>query len=228
MIMTVENSELQGYDEDQKEMMDENCIVVDENDRIVGRDSKVNCHLNEGKLHRAFSVLIFDSTNKLLIQQRANEKITFPSIWANSCCSHPLYQNGEEENIKGAKKAAVRKLTQELGILPGEIQSEDLNFITKMHYKARADQKWIEHEVDYIFALKKDVKIDPNPNEIQRTKYVDVKELNELFEKSNDNLVKIGPWFRLIRDNFLNEIWKSLDSLDTISDNKVHHMGEVK
>mgnify|MGYP001285971723 CR=1 FL=1 len=228
MIMTVENSELQGYDEDQKEMMDENCIVVDENDRIVGRDSKVNCHLNEGKLHRAFSVLIFDSTNKLLIQQRANEKITFPSIWANSCCSHPLYQNGEEENIKGAKKAAVRKLTQELGILPGEIQSEDSNFITKMHYKARADQKWIEHEVDYIFALKKDVKIDPNPNEIQRTKYVDVKELNELFEKSNDNLVKIGPWFRLIRDNFLNEIWKSLDSLDTISDNKVHHMGEVK
>ena len=59
--MTVENSELQGYDEAQKEMMDENCIVVDENDRIVGRDSKINCHLNEGKLHRAFSVLIFDS-----------------------------------------------------------------------------------------------------------------------------------------------------------------------
>jgi isopentenyl-diphosphate delta-isomerase len=135
--MTVENSELQGYDEAQKEMMDENCIVVDENDRIVGRDSKINCHLNEGKLHRAFSVLIFDSTNKLLIQQRADEKITFPSIWANSCCSHPLYQNGEEEDIKGAKKAAVRKLAQELGILPGEIQFEDLNFITKMHYKAR-------------------------------------------------------------------------------------------
>ena len=226
--MIVENSELQGYDEAQKEMMDENCIIVDKNDHIVGRDSKVNCHLNEGKLHRAFSVLIFDSTDRLLIQQRAVEKITFPSIWANSCCSHPLYQNGEEEDVKGAKKAAVRKLTQELGILPSEIQSEDLNFITKMHYKARADQKWIEHEVDYIFALKKDVKIDPNPNEIQRTKYVDVKELNELFEKSNDNGVEIGPWFRLIRDNFLNEIWKSLDSLDAISDNKVHHMGEVK
>tara|TARA_B100000902_G_scaffold33519_1_gene40203 strand:- start:1455 stop:2135 length:681 start_codon:yes stop_codon:yes gene_type:complete len=226
--MTVENSELQGYDEAQKEMMDENCIIVDENDSIIGKDSKVNCHLNEGKLHRAFSVLIFDSTNKLLIQQRADEKITFPSIWANSCCSHPLYQNGEEENIKGAKKAAVRKLTQELGILPNEIQSEDLNFITKMHYKARADQKWIEHEIDYIFALKKDVKINPNPNEIQRTKYVDVNELNELFKESNENGVKIGPWFRLIRDNFLNEIWKSLDSLETISDNKVHHMGEVE
>ena len=91
--MAVGDSELQGYDEDQKEMMNENCIIVDENDKITGQDSKINCHLGNGKLHRAFSVLIFDSNEKLLIQQRADEKITFPSIWANSCCSHPLYQD---------------------------------------------------------------------------------------------------------------------------------------
>ena len=65
--MAVEDSELQGYDQAQKEMMEENCIVVDDNDQIIGKDSKVNCHLNEGKLHRAFSVLLFDSNNKLLI-----------------------------------------------------------------------------------------------------------------------------------------------------------------
>ena len=226
--MAVENSELQGYDESQIEMMEENCIVVDENDLITGKDSKVNCHLNDGKLHRAFSVLIFNSNEKLLIQQRADEKITFPSIWANSCCSHPLYQDGEEEDIKGAKKAAVRKLTQELGIPPDEIQTEKLNFITKMHYKARADQKWIEHEVDYIFALKKDVNINPNPNEIQKTRYVDEDELDELFNKSITDGVKIGPWFRLIRDNFLSEIWANLDNLENIKDNEIHHMGEIK
>ena len=226
--MAVENSELQGYDESQIEMMEENCIVVDENDLITGKDSKVNCHLNDGKLHRAFSVLIFNSNEKLLIQQRADEKITFPSIWANSCCSHPLYQDGEEEDIKGAKKAAVRKLTQELGIPPDEIQAEKLNFITKMHYKARADQKWIEHEVDYIFVLKKDVNINPNPNEIQKTRYVDEDELDELFNKSITDDVKIGPWFRLIRDNFLSGIWANLDNLENIKDNEIHHMGEIK
>jgi len=226
--MAVENSELQGYDESQIEMMEENCIVVDANDLITGKDSKVNCHLNDGKLHRAFSVLIFNSNEKLLIQQRADEKITFPSIWANSCCSHPLYQDGEEEDIKGAKKAAVRKLTQELGIPPDEIQTEKLNFITKMHYKARADQKWIEHEVDYIFALKKDVNINPNPNEIQKTRYVDEDELDELFNKSITDDVKIGPWFRLIRDNFLSRIWANLDNLENIKDNEIHHMGEIK
>ena len=226
--MTVKDSELRGYDEVQKEMMNENCIIVDENDRISGQDSKINCHIGEGRLHRAFSVLIFDLDNRLLIQQRADEKITFPSIWANSCCSHPLYQNGEEEGIEGAKKAAVRKMIQELGIQDGLIQSNDLNFITKMHYKARADKKWIEHEVDYIFAIKVDVDINPNTNEIQKTRYVNQKELNNLFDKANSGDVKIGPWFRLIKDNFLNKIWRNLESLQSIKDNKIHQMGEIK
>jgi len=226
--MAVGDSELQGYDEAQKEMMNENCIIVDENDKITGQDSKINCHIGEGRLHRAFSVLIFDLDNRLLIQQRADEKITFPSIWANSCCSHPLYQNGEEEGIEGAKKAAVRKMIQELGIQDGLIQSNDLNFITKMHYKARADKKWIEHEVDYIFAIKVDVDINPNTNEIQKTRYVNQKELNNLFDKANSGKVKIGPWFRLIKDNFLSKIWRNLESLENINDNEVHHMGEVE
>ena len=225
--MAVEDSELQGYDQAQKEMMEENCIVVDDNDQIIGQESKVNCHLNEGKLHRAFSVLLFDSNNKLLIQQRADEKITFPSIWANSCCSHPLYQNGEQNGIEGAKSAAIRKLTQELGIKMGKIRLGDLNFITKMHYKSRADEKWIEHEVDYIFVVKMDVQINPNSNEIQRIKYVDKKELDNLFEMSNNGDVKIGPWFRLIRNNFLDKIWENMESLKNIEDKQVHHMGEV-
>tara|TARA_B100000941_G_scaffold59620_1_gene39121 strand:+ start:58 stop:738 length:681 start_codon:yes stop_codon:yes gene_type:complete len=226
--MAVKDSELRGYDEVQREMMNENCIIVDENDRISGQDSKINCHIGEGRLHRAFSVLLFDLDNRLLIQQRADEKITFPSIWANSCCSHPLYQNGEEEGIEGAKKAAVRKMTQELGIQDGLIQSNDLNFITKMHYKARADKKWIEHEVDYIFAIKVDVDINPNTNEIQKTRYVNQKELNNLFDKANSGDVRIGPWFRLIKDNFLNKIWRNLESLQSIKDNKIHQMGEIK
>ena len=225
--MTVVDSELQGYDDVQKEMMEENCIIVDNNDQIIGQDSKINCHLNEGKLHRAFSVLLFNSNNKLLIQQRADEKITFPSIWANSCCSHPLYQNGEENGIEGAKNAAVRKLIQELGIQMESITSENLNFVTKMHYKARADKKWVEHEIDYIFVVKRDVQINPNSNEIQKTKYVDKRELENLFKLSNNGDVKIGPWFRLIREHFLDKSWGNLESLKEIEDKQVHHMGEV-
>ena len=56
---------LQGYDEEQVRMMKEDCIFVDDNDNIIGSDSKVNCHIGEGKLHRAFSVLLFNSSGKL-------------------------------------------------------------------------------------------------------------------------------------------------------------------
>ena len=139
--------ELQGYDKDQIDMMEENCIIVDNNDNIIGKDTKVNCHLGEGKLHRAFSILLFNTENKLLIQKRASEKITFPSIWANSCCSHPLYSDNEEDGIMGAKKAAKRKLLQELGIDTSLIGLNDIQYITKMHYRSRADEKWIEHEI---------------------------------------------------------------------------------
>ena len=136
--MTVGDSELQGYDEAQKEMMSENCIIVDEDDNITGQDSKINCHLGDGKLHRAFSVLIFNSNDKLLIQQRADEKITFPSIWANSCCSHPLYQDREEEGIEGAKKAATQATlpppTKSKRLIPaasGRMSSPALNMRVK-------------------------------------------------------------------------------------------------
>ena len=68
----------------QAEMMDERCILVDSDDSELGSETKLTCHYGEGLLHRAFSVLIFDSEDRLLIQQRSTEKITFPGIWANS------------------------------------------------------------------------------------------------------------------------------------------------
>lgn len=56
--------------------------------------------------HRAFSVFLFNSENKLLLQKRSNEKITFPGYWANTCCSHPLNIEGEKdtENDMGVKR----------------------------------------------------------------------------------------------------------------------------
>ncbi len=218
-------AELQGYDAEQIEMMEENCILVDKEDNIIGKDSKVNCHLGEGKLHRAFSVLLFNNSGDLLIQKRAREKITFPSIWANSCCSHPLHIETELDGIYGAKVAAKRKMEQELGINPQEIDLDDLHYITKMRYKARADEKWIEYEIDYIFVIKCDVDINPNTIEIEDTKYVNPNELESVFQ---DEDAKIGPWFRLIKENFLDGIWKSLDNLENVSDKKLHHMGECQ
>lgn len=108
-------------------------------------------NIDEGLLHRAFSVFLFDSNNRLLLQQRASEKITFPDMWTNTCCSHPLGIPGEtgaelSEAVQGTKRAAQRKLDQELGIQAKQVPLEKFNFLTRIHYKAPSDGKWGEHE----------------------------------------------------------------------------------
>jgi isopentenyl-diphosphate delta-isomerase len=72
----------------------------------------LNTNIKEGLLHRAFSLFLFDKQGRLLLQQRSPEKITFPLYWANTCCSHPLYNEAEMEleNGLGVKRAAIRKV----------------------------------------------------------------------------------------------------------------------
>lgn len=60
-------------------------------------------NINNGMLHRAFSVFLFNQKGELLLQQRSDAKITFPGYWTNTCCSHPLYFEIEleEKDQKG-------------------------------------------------------------------------------------------------------------------------------
>ena len=106
---------LEGTDSIQESMMSEAIIQTNENDEVIGPISKFDSHYGVGKYHRAFSVFLFDLSGRLLLQKRASSKITFPSVWANSCCSHPLHFE-DEMDIKdglGVKRAAIRKLEQE-------------------------------------------------------------------------------------------------------------------
>ncbi|CAO3596094.1 unnamed protein product [Absidia cylindrospora] len=143
---------LHEYDEEQVRLMEEMCIVIDENDKRIGADSKKTCHLmdniSKGLLHRAFSVFLFDSQNRLLLQQRASEKITFPDMWTNTCCSHPLNTADEliEKEQLGARTAAQRKLAHELGIKPEQVPLDMFEFLTRIHYMAPSDGLWGEHE----------------------------------------------------------------------------------
>jgi isopentenyl-diphosphate delta-isomerase len=96
-------SVLDGADATQKILMEERCILIDENDQVIGSESKLNCHLNDlgPPLHRAFSVFLFNSDGKMLIQRRAEEKVLFPLYWTNTCCSHPLHTEAELGNLDG-------------------------------------------------------------------------------------------------------------------------------
>ncbi|KAG6047147.1 isopentenyl-diphosphate delta-isomerase idi1 [Claviceps sp. LM77 group G4] len=209
---------LSGHDEEQIRLMDEVCIILDDDDMPVGKASKKLCHLmsniDKGLLHRAFSVFLFNDKNELLLQQRASEKITFPDMWTNTCCSHPLAVASETganlpDAIEGVKRAAQRKLEHELGIKKEQVPIEKFHFLTRIHYKAPSDGKWGEHEIDYILFIKAHVDLDINLNEVQATQYVSAEKLKQLFEQPD---LKFTPWFKLICNSMLFEWWQSLDS----------------
>lgn len=222
----------QGLDSTQVDLLKEQCILVDENDKVVGSDSKKNCHLMENinkgvALHRAFSVFLFNPKGELLLQQRSDAKITFPGFWTNTCCSHPLSFEAEldQKDSIGVKRAAQRKLLQELGIQYEQAPLDDFDYLTRILYKAPSDGKWGEHEVDYILFLRRDVSVELNPNEVQACRYVNMEQLKEFVSGAEKNGVKITPWFKLIVDSFLYKWWKNIDSLEKFRDHQnVHKM----
>ena len=132
-LSTVRRFESADYSASQIDQLDENIVLVNENDDIVGSASKYDTHVRSrhltdamlcnGILHRAFSVFLFNSKKQLLLQQRSSLKITFPNYFTNSCCSHPRYNTEETraDNYVGIKLAAQRRLKFELGIEENEV-----------------------------------------------------------------------------------------------------------
>ncbi|KAF5356055.1 hypothetical protein D9756_003755 [Leucocoprinus leucothites] len=218
--------DLSSYDPEQTRLMQERCILVDENDSVIGAADKKTCHLmeniNKGLLHRAFSAFVFrPSDGRLLLQQRATEKITFPDMWTNTCCSHPL-DDFEDEKIekdqKGVRVAASRKLEHELGIPRNQTPIDEFQYLTRIHYLAPSSGIWGEHEVDYILFLTADVTVTPNANEIKDHKYVSKEELQAMFK---DSSISFTPWFKLIARDFLFGWWDELLKRKDVQDNVV-------
>lgn len=228
-----EDKLLNDYDEQQVKLMEERCILVNDQDQITGTASKKTCHLlsniNTGMLHRAFSVFLFNSKNELLLQQRSDAKITFPGLFTNTCCSHPLNFDLErdEEDAMGVKRAAQRKLFHELGITADQIPLNIFQYLTRIKYRAENipnDGKFGENEIDYVLIVRKDVDLSINPNEVKCIKYVNKGQLEEILESAKTGSVILTPWFELICRHFLFKWWDSLDKLKELQDHKNIHV----
>ena len=224
---------LQQEDAAQATLMAEAVIAVNEDDTVIGPMSKLEAHQGAGHYHRAFSVLLFNTKGEMLLQQRSSDKVTFPNVWANACCSHPLYspEELELENAMGVKRAAVRKLEQELGIDPAQVSTDDMVYMTKMRYSARMNQEWIERELDHIIVMCADVEINPNPNEVANTLWVDHDKMEAMLLEERAADQAIAPWFRCIAARIMQPSWWSAfndkDALADLSDERIHDMGDV-
>ena len=148
-------------------------ILVDEKDNEIGTGEKMTVH-KEGKLHRAFSVFIFNSKNELMLQKRAKDKYHSPGLWTNTCCSHP--KPGEK-----TIDAAGRRLKEEMGF------NCDLQEAFSFIYKAKFGNGLSEHEYDHVFIGKFDGNPKPDKNEAGDWKWISILELENDMKRNPDN-----------------------------------------
>lgn len=166
---------------------DQDVILVDENDNQIGTENKLKAHQEGGKLHRAFSVFIFNSKGETLLQQRASVKYHAPLIWSNACCSHPF--PGEP-----VLEASHRRLREELGFdCPLD---EKFTFI----YREPVGNDLTEYEFDHVIFGNYEGEMHLNKDEVETVKWISLEELSSEIERNSD---KYSPWLRICLPNVI-------------------------
>jgi len=151
----------------------ERVILVDEHDRAWGVLEKQRAH-EEGALHRAFSIFIFDAKGRMLLQKRSRTKYHSGGLWSNACCGHP--RPGEETHA-----AALRRLFEEMSL------NCDLREAFTFLYRVSFDNNLTEHELDHVLIGECDDAPSPDPAEVEDWKWLSLPDLrNEMHERPED------------------------------------------
>ena len=132
-------------------------IAVDTQDHDIGVVAKMNAHRN-GILHRAFSIFVFDESDRLLLQRRATDKYHSGGLWSNTCCGHP----SPGQSLLGA---AHRRLREEMGF------DCPLRVVFSFVYRAALDGGLVEHELDHVVVGQFQDAPAPDPREVGAWKW---------------------------------------------------------
>lgn len=164
-------------------------ILVDENDQEIGSMEKMEVH-EKGLLHRAFSILIFNSKNEMLLQQRALSKYHSGGLWTNTCCSHP---RKEESTLQ----AANRRLIEEMGF------STELEAKFSFIYLAELDKNMIEHELDHVFFGTYEGEFQFNREEVNAIRWISI---SDLIQEIKDSPNSFTEWFKILMNEYLDKL----------------------
>lgn len=168
----------------------ETVILVDKDDKEIGSSGKLPAH-RDGKLHRAFSIIVTNSKGELLLQRRAGQKYHFTSLWSNTCCGHP--RPGE-----GTRAAAERRLWEEFGFTVA------LKKLYSFQYRAEdASSGLIENEYLHVLHGFFDGKPNPNPDEIGAYRWMPPGNIQRTLTRCP---YWFTPWFALLADKYLTEV----------------------
>lgn len=163
--------------------------LVNSTDEPTGTMEKLEAH-QKGVLHRAISVLIFNSNQEILLQRRALHKYHSPGLWTNTCCSHP-YPN------ENSKEAAMRRLKEEMNI------EARLEFAFKFEYQASFSNGLTEHELDHVFIGHSNDTPHLNTDEAVAFKWISLMELKKDIQNSPE---KYTVWFKIMISEYYSQI----------------------
>jgi isopentenyl-diphosphate Delta-isomerase len=163
-------------------------ILVNDQDKEAGIEEKLEAH-RKGKLHRAFSIIVYDSLGRMLIQQRSGTKYHSPNLWTETCCGHPR----PKETIE---QAAHRRLNEEMGF------DCVLNPLFDILYNSKMDNGLIENEYDHVLTGISDIKPQPNKKEVSNYRLI---ELDELKTDIARDPKAYATWFRILVDEMSNK-----------------------
>lgn len=166
-----------------------NVVLVDENDHAIAEMEKLVAH-EQGCLHRAFSVFVFNNKGELLLQQRASHKYHGAGLWTNTCCSHPQW--GETVVL-----SAQERLNYEMGL------KCDLILVYSFIYNERVENNLTEHELDYVFVGYSDQNPVLNKDEVQDYKWMDS---DEILSDIKNNPSHYTVWFKQAFPELLSKI----------------------
>jgi isopentenyl-diphosphate delta-isomerase len=161
--------------------MEEFVVLVNPDDQVLGLMEKQQAHQN-GLLHRAFSVFLFNNNGEMLLQKRASGKYHSPGQWTNAVCSHP---RENEDYLDGA----ARRLREELGI------ETDLNHKFSFIYKADVGKGLWEHELDHVFTGIYNDAFQLDSDEVEEVRYISLADLDTEMKENPENFTE---WFKII------------------------------
>ncbi|GAA2111798.1 isopentenyl-diphosphate Delta-isomerase [Microlunatus panaciterrae] len=144
--------------------VDDPVVLVDPQGEPIGEHPKSTVHHAATPLHLAFSLYLFNASGQLLLTRRALSKATWPGVWTNSCCGHPL--PGEE-----FESAIRRRLGTELGMDVTDLRCALPDFA----YTAQDASGIRENEICPVFVgapVHPNRGPDPNPEEVMDWSWV--------------------------------------------------------
>jgi len=162
-------------------------VAVDENDEPQGTVNRLDAHTGDGIRHRAFTALLFDEDDNILLAQRAFGKRLWDTHWDGTVASHPVEGQSQE--------AATReRLEEELGVTPD--QYDDLRVTDRFEYKRYYENAGLEWEVCAVLqATLHDTTLDPDPEEVAGLMWVPYEYFNE--NPKYYRQLRLCPWFEI-------------------------------